>query len=96
MSEPICKHCTDQTCLIKGKPCKDIESYMRRDGIKSAQYIRPERSTHERVDGLGRHKELPMSGLVGIEMDKSEALNPIPEWHGYYRGLKRAIRNIFK
>lgn len=56
-----CEDCKDKKCLKTGKPCKAIEEQMRKEGIYSRNYIRPEVSKEKRRDGKGRYREIPFT-----------------------------------
>jgi len=62
----FCLTCTNKTCLDTGKPCKRVRDYMRKHGIYSADWIRPEVSPKKRnKEGnvYSRYREIPFSAL---------------------------------
>jgi hypothetical protein len=67
MDTRFCAVCTErETCT---KICKPLESYLRKEGVYSADYIRPQVSSkirrEERKGGIGRSKyrEIPFTDL---------------------------------
>ena len=50
--------------------CKKVKAHLRKCGIKSEEWIRPERSSLLRKDGKGKTKEVPFSALT--TQDKEE------------------------
>jgi len=63
--QKTCQKCKDQTCLKTGKPCDEIEKFLRSEGIKSRDWIRPKISNkldNER-GGYGRYREIPFSSF---------------------------------
>lgn len=61
-----CKDCKDKTCLKTGKPCAKIELYLRSQGIKGADWIRPRMPSTERGRRGSKYREIPFSSL-GLE-----------------------------
>lgn len=57
----LCEICKDKTCLKTKKPCKKAEKEMRREGVYSREYIRPQLSSQKR--DLGHWREIPLSNL---------------------------------
>lgn len=58
----LCETCKDKTCLETNKPCKSAEEEMRKEGIYSSGYIRPEMPHNVKREG-GRDREIPFSNL---------------------------------
>lgn len=57
----FCNKCsTRNTCR---KVCNDVEKWLRRQGIRSADWIRPEVSKSMRVKGKSKWREIPFSSL---------------------------------
>lgn len=68
----FCNTCTNQTCLKTGKPCKEVEKHLKSQGIKSANWIRPEVSPKKRdKEGniYSRYREIPFSALKTRNFD---------------------------
>lgn len=63
----LCKDCKDKVCLKDGKPCKKVEQYLRTEGIRGREWIRPEFSKKDRQE-KGRWKEIPFT-MLGKNMD---------------------------
>jgi hypothetical protein len=66
----ICETCTDRTCEKTGRPCKDLEELLRKEGIYRAEWIRPKMSYFKRQ--MGEWKEIPFS----IFDNKNDLNNP--------------------
>ena len=91
-----CFNCKAKSCLQTGRPCKMIESELRKDGIRGVDYIRPEVGKVKREDGLGRSRELPFSNVTRVPIEESYKLNIIPDWFSTYQKGQRLIRDIFE
>jgi hypothetical protein len=70
---PNCLKCQKKTCKNSGKPCADIERYLRRMGIYGRDWIRPQMSKNKRNDGDGRSREVPISMILSQEIDFSNS-----------------------
>ncbi len=57
----ICETCKHKICLKTGRPCQKLESILRKEGIYSADYIRPKMPSTQR--GKGQWREIPFSML---------------------------------
>ena len=57
----ICETCKHKICLKTGRPCQKLESILRKEGIYSADYIRPQMPSGKKKDGKWR--EIPFSML---------------------------------
>jgi len=73
----LCKTCQDRICEKSGRPCKEAEKEMRKEGIYSRDYIRPQLSSNMDRTKWGKIREIPMSNLrkedkrgVEKELDK--------------------------
>jgi len=73
-----CQNCKDQTCLKTGKPCEEIETLLRSEGVKSRDWIRPKISNKldSERGGYGRYREIPFSSfkqrdftLLGVDKE---------------------------
>jgi len=62
VSLSICKTCKDQTCLKSGKPCKEVEKILKKEGIYTRGWIRPKMPSNKRKD-YGNWREIPFSAL---------------------------------
>ena len=56
------------------KVCANVERWLRRQGIYSADWIRPMISSKKRKDGLGPWREIPFSMLADIKSDNDKLL----------------------
>ena len=64
MDHTVCETCQNKTCLKKGKPCKKISEYLRKQGIYSADWIRPRVSKEKhRKDKRGKWREVPFTSF---------------------------------
>ncbi len=62
----LCSTCNNQTCLKTKKPCQDVENELRKDGIWSRNWIRPQMSSCRRDDRLGRSREIGTNNLDNL------------------------------
>jgi len=58
-----CVGCQDQSCIKTGKICKKINNILRKEGIRRADWIRPEVSKLKRRDGKGYYREVNFSSM---------------------------------
>lgn len=71
-----CKDCKDKSCLKTGRPCAKIELFLRSQGIKGSDWIRPRVSPKKAKDGYGKWREIPFSAL---KVDETGGKDPIME-----------------
>ena len=71
----FCKVCKKRSKCTK--VCKEVERWLRRQGIYDADYIRPQVSKEKQKDGLGRWREVPFSSILpkNVDEDKSFIIN---------------------
>ena len=56
----LCEDCVNKSCLKTGKPCDEVEAYLKSQGIFSREYIRPRVSPkRDKKDGIGKWREIP-------------------------------------
>ena len=70
-----CEDCTNKTCIKSGKPCKEIEGLLQKEGIFGRDWIRPMRSFKARGDGKGKFREVPFSAIKIFDNDKPPVNN---------------------
>jgi len=62
-----CQTCKEQTCLKTGKPCDEIETLLRSEGVKSRDWIRPrvspERTKREDKSESNYLREIPVENI---------------------------------
>jgi len=67
-----CQTCTNKTCLNTGKPCRDIELMMKKEGIYSRDWIRPRVSPLKMTrDQLARNRETPVENIDGVATQRA-------------------------
>jgi len=73
----LCTDCKDKKFC--STPCKALTTYLKKNGIYSADYIRPMVSHLKRKDGFGKYREIPFSAMgnkikrqIGEEMPESD------------------------
>lgn len=66
-----CSSCLNKSCLKTRKPCQLIENELRKEGIYSADWIRPEMSSLARKDGLGRHREIGTNNIDNVATERA-------------------------
>ena len=59
-----CRKCKKKICLEIKKPCSCIENKLRKEGIKSSNWIRPKMPSDKRHDG-NIWRELPFPDVFG-------------------------------
>lgn len=67
MDASFCCKCKDKKCLPAGKPCQEVEKYLRKQGIKGRDWIRPRVSPMKAKDGKGKWREIPFTDLNFID-----------------------------
>lgn len=64
-----CSNCTNKTCLLTKTPCKAIEKYLRFNGIRGQEWIRPQlpRNIRKKLkkngEGMTQWREIPFSAF---------------------------------
>ena len=58
-----CNDCQNKTCLTTGKPCQEMEKYLRDNKIYGRNFVRPMMSSSKRERGLSKYREIPFSSL---------------------------------
>ena len=59
----LCNDCKDKKCTKTGKPCKEVEKYLRDNKIWGRNWIRPMMPSNKRGDGQSAFREIPFSNL---------------------------------
>ena len=66
----LCQSCKNHICEELKKPCEALEKEMRKEGIYSKNYIRPQLSSRNRE--RGHWKEIPLSNLRAEDKKRVE------------------------
>lgn len=60
MKKPNCEKCKSKPCIKKGTPCRKVEKWLQKEGIKSSDWIRPKMPSRKRKN-KNVWRELPFS-----------------------------------
>ena len=67
-----CQTCTTKTCLNTGKPCRDIELMMKKEGIYGRDWIRPRVSPVKMTkDQMGKWREMPVENIDDVAIQRA-------------------------
>jgi hypothetical protein len=63
MEKTTCDECTHKKCQETGKPCREVELILRKEGIWRSNWIRPELPKGERKKQYSKWREIPFTDL---------------------------------
>ena len=65
----LCERCKERrTCSV---PCTKLNKYLKDNGIYSADFIRPQISSAKRSDGMGKSREIPVSDIDSVAIQRA-------------------------